>query len=191
MSKRTVEVSFETVLTFRPEKRSEFTVDLYQVPESVIAKILEVGARTILTNTYNGGGKDATEAEREAKVDAKVKAWLSGDFNANGGERGDSLATEMKDAFIAKQIVNGRTVKQAEATIRDTVTAAFGKDEKASFGRFLEAVATLKAKATGSSYEGLLTELQDAAMLSVEAARKARAEAEAESPVNVDAADLF
>jgi hypothetical protein len=83
----------------------------------------------------------------------------------------------------------GKTVKEAEESIRKTVTGVFGKDEKATFSRFLDAVATLKAKVEGAEpYDVIRESVEADAMAAVEAQRKAKAEVE---EAELDLSDLF
>ena len=150
-----------------------------------------------LGNVSKGGlskslDRAATDADLAKARDKIVANWESGDWNSNRTGPRDSMAGDMREAFIQKQVSLGKTVKEADSMIRSTVTTAFGKDEKATFGKFLEAVATIKAKAlpegSDESYDSILESLTEAA---TEAARKLRAErAESVAELDIDA-DLF
>jgi hypothetical protein len=150
-----------------------------------------------LGNVSKGGlkaklGRDATDKDLHA-ARAKIvdEAWMNGTWNLSGSGPRDSISGEMRDAYIAKQVSLGRTVKQAESAIRETVTAAFGKDEKATFVRFLDAVATIKAKAEGADdYDTIRQSLEASAMEAVEAERKRAAESK-DALADLDVADLF
>jgi len=149
-----------------------------------------------LGNVSKGGlkaklGREASDADL-ATARAKIvsDAWLKGTWNLSGSGPRDSLVGEMNDAYINKQVTQGFTVAQAIAKKRNTVTAAFGKDEKATFPRFLDAVATLKCKADSSlDYDETRAALEAAAMEAVEADR-ARA-AEASKELDIDISNLF
>ena len=189
-SRRTATIAFQPELTFNPDKKASFKVQLGNVPESVLGDILIAGARVILTNAYNSGGKDTPEADRLSNVERRVAAWNRGEYAlTNTGPR-DSVIGDMRDAFIAKQVALGKTAKQAEESIRATVTQAFGEKEKATFSRFLDAVATIKAKADSSvSYDDFRAKLEKQAN---DAADKLRAEREAsKAAVEVNADELF
>lgn len=183
-AKRIVSLAFIPTFRLTPEKREEVKVDLSDVPESCLADILLAGARVILTNAYNSGGKDVAEADRRANVQRRLAAWKRGEYAlTNTGPR-ESIYGDMREAFIAKQVKLGKTTKQAEESIRKTVTAAFGKDEKATFARFLEAVATLKAKVEGAAPYAEILETVTAE------AEQAVADMKAEQAANNAALDL-
>jgi hypothetical protein len=153
-----------------------------------------------LGNVSKGGlkaklNREATDKDLfEARAKIIKDAWLAGTWNLSGSGPRDSIVGEMRDAYIAKQVALGRTVKQAESAIRDTVTAAFGKDEKATFPRFLDAVATIKAKTlpegSDESYDTIRATLETAAMEAVEAERVRAAEA-AKGLEAIDVSNLF
>ncbi len=114
----------------------------------VASKLLEVGMRTILTNVWNGGGKEATEAERHAAVLKKLDAWARGEFNVT--ERGESAYSGYREVFIADCVAAGLTTKAAEEAIKAKVTERLGKDAKATFQNFIEATAIEYAEADKS-----------------------------------------
>ena len=187
---RTSTVAFNPVIKLTPRKGAEVVIDITDVPESILGDLLITGLRIKATNSYNSGGAETPEADRRGNVERLVAAWKRGELNAGSNGPRDSLVGDMREAFIAKQVSLGKTVKQAEESIRATVTAAFGKDEKATFPRFLDAVATIKAKAEGAEpYDTIRAELEKAATDAVEALRKEREKASAE--LDIDTADLF
>lgn len=123
-------------------------LDWNKVPESILPAILEVGAKTVLTNAFNGGGKDASEAEKLAAMEKKMEAWYRGEFNVTS--RGESGLTPLKEQYIdERRAATGSTRSEVEKSIKALVAQVFGKDESATFGKFLDAVATLKAKEGG------------------------------------------
>ena len=187
---RKAAIAFNPVIKLTPRKGAEVLIDISEVPESILGDLLLTGLRIKATNSYNSGGADTPEADRRSNVERLVAAWKRGELNAGSNGPRDSMVGDMREAFIAKQVSLGKTVKQAEESIRKTVTAAFGPDEKATFPRFLDAVATIKAKAEGAEpYDTIRAELEKAATDAVEALRKERAESNAE--LEIDAADLF
>lgn len=111
----------------------------------VLAELIKVGAKTVLTNVWNGGGKDATDSERLAALQKKLDAWSRGEFNVT--ERGESQYTAFKEVFIADCIAAGHTTKSAEEAIRAKVAELLGKDTKATFANFIEATAIEYEKA--------------------------------------------
>lgn len=119
--------------------------DTTSVPEAVMAKIAEVGAKTVLTNAYNGGGANATTSERLAALQKKMDSWARGEFNVV--ERGESAYTGMKEAAIDhfREATNA-SQKQAEDYFRGLVVEAFGKDAKATFSNVLDAMAQQRVK---------------------------------------------
>lgn len=140
----------------------------------VAEAILVTGIKTILTNVWNGGGKDATEAERKAQVEKKLAAWAAGNFNIV--ERSESYLTAMKEAWIDEfRAANGCSVKDAEAYLKAIVVEAFGKDAKGTFGNYLDATATGLVKNGDFENVADAREALDAhyAKLADEAAKKA------------------
>lgn len=124
-------------------------LDWALVPEAVMSAIMIGGAKIILTNAFNGGGKDVSETARLAQMLKRIDAWQRGEYVQV--ERGENAYTAMKEAFVdERRAATGASAKDVEASIRVLVTATFGKDEKATFARFLDAIATLKAKEPGA-----------------------------------------
>lgn len=158
----------------------------------IIAQIAIVGAKTMLTNVWNGGGKDRPDSERADKLNGKLKAWYAGDFEVR--ERADSMTSEMRECYILEQMAaRGQSRKQAEKAIGDIVTAAFGEKEKATFDNLLKAIATGVKKAKGDAEKRSVAELVEALTAKYEGLAKAaiaeRAEAAKGAPV-VDFADF-
>ena len=114
----------------------------------VLGKIAEIGMKTILTNVWNGGGKDATPSERLAAFDKKVASWKRGEFNVV--ERGESQYTAMREVYIADMVAADFTTRQAEEAIKAIVVERLGKDAKATFANFIESKAIEYAEADES-----------------------------------------
>jgi hypothetical protein len=187
---RNASIAFNPVIKLTPRKGAELVIDIADVPESILGDLLLTGLRIKATNSYNSGGAETPEADRRSNVERLVAAWKRGELNVGSSGPRDSMVGDMREAFIAKQVSLGKTVKAAEESIRKTVTAAFGPDEKATFPRFLDAVATMKAKQEGAGeYADIRAELEKAATDAVEALRKERAEATEE--LDIEVGDLF
>jgi hypothetical protein len=134
-------------------------LDWTKVPEAILPAILEVGAKTVLTNAFNGGGKTATDTEKLAAMEKKIAAWYRGEFNVV--TRGDSMMTAMREQYVdERRAATNATRADVEKAIKATVKAVFGADESATFGKFLDAVATLKAKETKGDYGTIREEIE-------------------------------
>lgn len=120
-------------------KGVSFNVVWDELPAEVVARICEAGAKVILTNAYNGGGKDASEAEKTAAMVKKLDSWKRGEFNVV--ERGESFYTAWKQVYLADCVAAGMTVSAAESLLKDKVTERLGKETKATFANYLEATA--------------------------------------------------
>lgn len=191
---RTVTITFDPIIRLTPRKGEELVIDLTDVPESVIAHNLVTGTRIKVTNAYNSGGADTPHADRRSQVERLVAAWKRGEANAGSTGPRDSIVGDMREAFVTRQVANGKSTKDADAMIKNAVAQAFGDGEKATFPRFLDAVATLKVASVPdakrqAAYDKVRGELEASA---IEAAGKLRAErAKATEALNFDTADLF
>lgn len=120
-------------------------IDWAKVPAAILPSILEVGAKTVLTNAFNGGGKDAADSDKLAAMMKKLDAWYRGEFNVV--TRGESGMTQLREQYIdERREATGQTRSAVESQIKALVKQVFGADEAASFGKFLDAVATIKHK---------------------------------------------
>lgn len=176
-----------------PERIFLRTVDgkaVYAEPgsfESVLSKVTEVGIKTILTNVFNGEGKDASETERLAKLNKKLDSWARGEFAVI--ERGEVFYTAWKEVFIANCIAAGMTTKQADEAIRATVTERLGKDTKATFANYIEAHSlALVESGDFPDRDSARTALESYYTAEAEKAAKARAKVSAK--VTVPSIDL-
>lgn len=146
-----------------------------------------------LGNVSKGGlkqalGRDATDDDLAKARDKVVAAWKDGSWNVNRSGPRDNVAAEMLDAFIAKQVVKGKTVADVRKAIKATVSQTFGDSDKATFSRYLDAVATIKSKRNGTEYQAERDALESAAMEAVEAERKRKADA---GTIDIDVDELF
>lgn len=168
-------------------KATAFSVVWNDVSDEVKAKILEAGAKVILTNAYNGGGKDASEAEKTAAMIKKLDAWKRGEFIVI--ERGESFYTAWKQVYLADCVAAGLAVSAAEANIKAKVEERLGKGTKATFAAYLEATALeyVEAKAAPDK-DAALAALE--AYYTAEAQKRAEAEAKAKAKVKAPTIDL-
>ena len=152
----------------------------------VIDKLIEVGAKTILTNVWNGGGKDATDSERLAALMKKLDSWKNGEFNVV--ERGESQYSAFKEVYVADCVAAGFTTKQAEEAIKAKVAELLGKDSKATFANFIEASAIEYAKAGDMTRDEAREALE--AYYAKEADRRAKEREKASKKIELPKIDL-
>jgi septal ring factor EnvC (AmiA/AmiB activator) len=146
----TITISVSDQLFVRNVGGEKVNLDTTTLSAAVAASIFEVGAKTVLTNAWNGGGKDATDAERKAALERKMAAWYRGEFAV--ATRGDSQMTAMREQYVdERKAAAGMTTAQVERSIKDTVKQVFGADTAATFDNFLNAVATLLSKRDGET----------------------------------------
>jgi hypothetical protein len=170
--------------------------DLAGLDDTVRNKVLSDafigGFLTVMTNTYNSGGKDMSVADRTANLKRRLDAFLRGEWVSRGGPR-DSLEGDMRDAFyIEKGAQDEATRRKIDKDIKALVAEVFGKDEPARFGTFLKAVATSLAKKRVAKdgpdrvamYDDLLAKLTAKYEAAAEALRTERAKAT--SSINID-----
>lgn len=152
MTVATITLAARTVIKALPTET--IAVEWDRIPANVLTQIVEVGAKTILTNVWNGGGKDATEAERIANVNKKIDAWEAGNFNVTA--RGGNLETAMRDAYrleleaaIGKPITDAAFRKMQLDTMEATGTS-WDKNKVVPVELFFAARAQIIAKRDGS-----------------------------------------
>lgn len=182
--------TFNIELTDRIFLRNHNGKAVYAEPakfEAVLSKVCEVGIKTILTNVWNGGGANATDAEREAALNKKLDAWARGEFTVV--ERGESSYTPMRDAFIADCMAVGMTQAAAEAAIKEAVTERLGKDAKATFANYLQATALALVEAGEFDDADTARETLEAAYAD-KAQKRAEAAAKVAAKVKVPTLDL-
>lgn len=125
-------------------------LDWSKVEAGVIAKICEGGAKVLLTNAFNGGGKDASESERLAAMQKRMDAWARGEYAIT--ERGPSMAGLMRECYVADvRDKTSASEKAVDDAIKARVAEVFGPKEKATFPAFLRATAKLASKVKGES----------------------------------------
>jgi hypothetical protein len=121
------------------------SVETKRIPAKVWIAIMTAGVKVILINTYNGEGAAAKHEAKLAKAQKKLDAWYGGEFAIV--EKGESYITAMREVYIDDtRAKTGQSQKEVEADIKTTVATAFGAKESATFGRFLDALATMIGK---------------------------------------------
>lgn len=91
------------------------------------------------------GGKPNSDAVWAAMRDKRVKAWVAGDWSQRAG--GERATTALKEAYIDDiRQAKGATIAQVERGIKDLVADTYGKDEPATFSRFMDALALTLAR---------------------------------------------
>jgi len=107
-----------------------------------------------------------------AAREKRMKPWKDGTgWKATGeGSRGDSVLSAIREQYIAETMADrAMTRAQVEREIKDVVANQFGKDEKATFDKFMLAVAHMTLPE--GTPEEVTTEYEE-----IEAALKERAE---------------
>lgn len=184
MGKHTIELP--TSIFLRNHQGKALNVTEAQMAP-VLLKLVEVGAKTILTNVWNGGGKDATDSERLAALMKKLDAWSRGEFNVV--ERGESQYSAFREVYVADCIAAGFTTKQAEQAIQQKVAERLGKDAKATFANFIEASAIEYADGDQDLTRDTARELLES-YYAKEADRRATERAKASAKIELPKLDL-
>lgn len=158
-------------------------LDVSRIPDAILGDIFAVGAKTVLTNAFNGGGKDATDAAKLDAMTKKMEAWYRGEFNVT--TRGDSAMTAMREQYVdERRAATSATRAQVEAQVKATVKSVFGDKESATFSRFLDAVATVKAKESGEPFDATREAIEASLWARTEKAAQKRAEVSAKLDVS-------
>jgi hypothetical protein len=145
MPKLTLNLPTTTTVALGKDTTDRLPIDWARVQPNVIEAILVAGAKVIITNAYNGGGKEAKQADKVAAATKKLDAWYRGEFNV--AVRGDTMMTALREAYVDDvKAKTGATTKQVEESIRKAVSHVFGEKEAATFGRFIDAMGTLIAR---------------------------------------------
>jgi hypothetical protein len=162
-------------------------LDVGRMSSAMIAKGFEVGVKTVLTNTWNGGGKALSDAERLAALEKKLAAIYAGDWNVV--ERAGGVYVAMEEQYKdERKAAVGASAKQVDKDMRALVEKVFPKSERFTFGLFLDAVATMKAKADGGDFPKVRAGIEAALVARAEAAAAKRAKLRA--GLNVEGIDL-
>lgn len=179
MFKITIELPASSDMATLPNG-DPFKVDWTKVPANVLADIVVNGGKIVMNNV-----KNSNKGDEEAKMTARRNAWYEGNYTIV--DRGDSWMTELKEQFVFEQAGKGKTPKQVDAEISATVKHVFGEKEKATFSKYLDAVATVMAKANGEEYEavrgGIESDLADR--------MRDRRNAQAKTAAKIDVSELI
>lgn len=147
MTRVSLELATSVTVAMGKDSGDRLVIETKRLPANVLEAIVTAGIKVILTNAYNGGGKDAKQADKLAAATKKLDAWYRGEFNVVA--RGDSMLTAMREAYIddIRQKSDGAlSVSDIEKSIKETVHSVFGEKESATFGKFLDALATLLSR---------------------------------------------
>ena len=181
----TLNLSAQDVI--RNTESGKLVLDWSKVPVDTIAEILQGGARIILTNAFNGGGKDIPEAERLSQAQKRIDSWYKGEYRV--ATRGDSWTSLMREAYIAEQMAAHNVAEKVIAdSMKKLVQDTFGEKEKATFGMFLKALATKAAKRDGETRSAV--ELEAALESKYEKAATELSAARAKASKAIDLTDL-
>lgn len=184
MVKVTIELP-DVAVFFTTEDKQEMSLDFKAMNEAGKLEAFlsgKTGAvvramRIPLMNAYNSAGANGTLAEKAAAANKRRASWQRGEWAIV--ERGESEHTAMREAWIDDyRAKTGATAKEAESHIRQTVTDAYGKDTKATFSNFIDAVA--QSHVDNEDFDNLADArdaVESALSAMVEAAAKRREEA--------------
>lgn len=156
----TVSINLPEAVVIRTVAGEPVKLDLTKVPANVLASLVEGGATIILNNAFNGGGKDADEGTKLEQMRKRMQAWYAGEYVVSS--RGDSWMTRLKEQYVDDmKEQTGATAKQVEESIKGLVADTFGEKEKASFARFLDALATAIAKEEKADFDATRQQVQE------------------------------
>jgi hypothetical protein len=145
MAKVSLNLPTTTTVALGKDTTDRLPIEWARVKPNVLEAILVAGAKVIITNAYNGGGKDAKQVDKVSAATKKLDAWYRGEFNVV--TRGDTMMTALREAYVDDvKAKTGATTKQVEDSIRAAVSNVFGEKEAATFGRFIDAMGTLIAR---------------------------------------------
>lgn len=140
-----VNVKLPTATVIRTVAGEPFKVEWAKVPAGVLASLLEGGATVILNNAFNGGGKELDEKAKLGQMQKRLDSWYAGEYVSSG--RGDSWQTRLREQYVDDiRTQSGASQKEVEKSIGELVRSSFGEKEKATFDRFLDALALAIAK---------------------------------------------
>lgn len=187
MSKITMTVELPATIRTSLGKTGKWTeVPVGQMPQRVIEQAVLQGFIGALCNISRGTdehGRTNSDDIWARKREAKVKTWLGGNWMAS--ERGEQGMTLLREQFICEQMqIAGMTVSACEAAIAELVKETFGKEERVTFGKYLDAVATHLAKEDGAEpYATIRAEIEADLAARAEAAAEERRKASAQVDV--------
>ncbi len=155
-----VEITLPNSTFVLNHKGEAVNVDWQKMPAGVLGDILEGGAKIILKNSYNSGGKDKGDAEKLAGMLKRLDSWYKGNYAIV--ERASSQATLMREAYVSEMQAKhpGLAASKVEAKIKETVKAQLGESENATFDNFLTALAMSKHNGDRKAAQPTLEKLQ-------------------------------
>lgn len=178
---RKVTINVPDSLVIRNVGGKAVRVDFTRVPESVFSDAFQGGFLVVMNNTFNSGGKDASETERLANLERRINAMYEGHWISKGGG-GSSLVPYMWEALWAEKGIadNPAAVAKATKDAAELVRKTLGEKEKATFGNYIRAISTQVAKARKLDAIAVMDKLMGK-YESLAEARKAEAEKAAAS----------
>lgn len=150
---------------------------LAELNESVIAMAVINGFTSAINDVSRG--KDESDKPNSDDVwlamrDKRCAAWLAGTWTHTKQGGGSNMTSRMKEAYVTEQsIAHNVSPTVIRKKIKQTVADVFGADEPATFNRFLEAIATVYAKANKLDMTDVRNKLEDKYIkLALEAAKQ-------------------
>jgi len=105
-----------------------------------------IGALNNISRGKDDNGAANSDDVWHAQRNKKVDTWMRGEWAARSGG-GERASAALKEAFVdERKALTNATTAQIERSIKDTVQQVFGKDESATFSKFMDAVALLMAR---------------------------------------------
>lgn len=164
-----VSIKLPVATTIKALEHKTVVIDWSKVPTNVLEELIVGGAKIILTNAYNGGGKAASEAEKLAQLEKRLDGWYRGEYAQAGG--GDRLSSVMREIYIDRiREASGASSKQVEDSMSELVRNTYGEKEKATFGRFMDALSLSIAKAESADVDEVRSGIE--ADLTAEASKR-------------------
>src|SRR5690606_22394793 len=93
-----IEITLPESIHLRTVEGKSVALDVTRLPVGIIGAAFAVGCKTVMTNVWNGGGKDATDTDRMAALQKKMDAWYRGELNVTA--RGDSQMSAMREQYV-------------------------------------------------------------------------------------------
>lgn len=139
-------------------------LNIKDLNESVIAMAV-INGFTSAINDVSRGKDDSDKPNSDdvwaAMRDKRCAAWLAGTWTHSKQGAGASIIGRMKEAYVSEQsIAHNVSATVIRKKIKQTVADVFGADEPATFNRFLDAIATLYAKANKLDFDDVRYKLE-------------------------------
>lgn len=130
----------DSVALFTGDNHKVAEIDTTRFTDAFVAEAFIKSLRIAAMNTYNGGGKDASAAEKQARLDKRLASWYKGEWAIV--ERGEGIMTAYKEeVFYPMALEQGMTLAAADKLIKEKVKEHFPPETKATFANYLNATA--------------------------------------------------